>query len=132
MRTSLSLLAATLLGLLAICNARPTVANTLDHIIIRSASDSTCQVTLCTDPFFGGECVVVVGPAAQCISMSEIGPDYINTVSTFGIDDGCICSLVNNPNCYGIGNGLSLSGSGEPNLAGRGWDNQLSSYVCNR
>lgn len=125
-----SILGAAFLGLVAICHALPT--SSFKEIIIGDAQD-ICQVTLSTDANFRGEGVVVAGPAGQCVSMAQIGPDYINSVSSFGIDDDCICTSVTNANCYDIGQGLHLVSPGEPNLANRpGWNDDIGSYLCNR
>ncbi|XTI82167.1 hypothetical protein V2W45_5859 [Cenococcum geophilum] len=125
-----SILGAAFLGLVAICHALP--ASSFRKIVVGSAQD-TCQVTLSTDVNFGGEGVVTTGPAGQCVSMAQIGLDYINSVSSFSIDDGCICTLVTNANCYNIGQGLHLVSPGEPNLASRpSWNDDVGSYLCNR
>ncbi|OCL04264.1 hypothetical protein AOQ84DRAFT_380779 [Glonium stellatum] len=125
-----SILGSIFFGFAGICHALPT--SPFKKVVIGNAQD-TCQVTLSTEVNFGGEGVVVVGPAGQCVSMSQIGPEYSNSVSSFGIDDGCICTIVTNTNCYDIGQGLHLAPPGEPNLANDpGWNDAAGSYLCNR
>ncbi|EON62732.1 hypothetical protein W97_01957 [Coniosporium apollinis CBS 100218] len=84
-------------------------------------------VYICEHTYFHGHCEHQVTALAQCNRLTDY---WKLRISSFGPDQGLLCTVYDNDDCINPTRGYSFQYPGDVDLNTVGWNDRIRSYIC--